>query len=67
MSQSKLQSLKETLNQSFLGIVIGLITMRIMLPLIEDLDKNSQTVIIVFVMFILSTVRGYLIRRFYNV
>lgn len=67
MSQSKLQSLKETLNQSFLGIVIGLITMRIMLPLIEDLDKNSQTIIIVFVMFILSTVRGYLIRRFYNV
>lgn len=64
--QTKLQSIKETLSQSLLGIIIGLIAMRIMLPLIDNLDKNIQAIIIVFVMFILSTLRGYLVRRYFN-
>lgn len=64
--QTKLQSIKETLSQSLLGIIIGLIAMRIMLHLIDNLDKNIQAIIIVFVMFILSTLRGYLVRRYFN-
>lgn len=64
--QTKLQSIKETLSQSLLGIIIGLIAMRIMLPLIDNLDKNIQAIIIVSVMFILSTLRGYFIRRYFN-
>lgn len=64
--QTKLQSIKETLSQSLLGIIIGLIAMRIMLPLIDNLDKNIQAIIIVSVMFILSTLRGYLVRRYFN-
>ena len=64
--QSKLESIKETFSQSILGIIIGLIAMRIMLEVLENLDKNTQSIVIVFVMFILSTGRGYIIRRYFN-
>lgn len=64
--QSKLESIKETFSQSILGIIIGLIAMRFMLELLENLDKNTQSAIIVFVMFVLSTSRGYIIRRYFN-
>ena len=64
--QTKLESIKETFSQSILGIIIGLIAMRFMLPLLENLDKNTQSVIIVFIMFLLSTSRGYIVRRFFN-
>jgi hypothetical protein len=33
--QTKLESIKETFSQSILGVVIGLIAMRIMLSLLE--------------------------------
>ena len=64
--QSKLESIKETFSQSILGIIIGLIAMRFMLPLLENLDKNTQSVLIVFIMFLLSTSRTYIIRRYFN-
>ena len=64
--QTKLESIKETFSQSILGIIIGLIAMRFMLPLLENLDKNTQSVVIVFVMFVLSTSRTYIIRRYFN-
>ena len=64
--QSKKESLKESFSQSFIGVIIGLIAMRIMLSLFEDLDKNLQSLIFVSVMFVLSTSRGYIIRRYFN-
>ena len=64
--QSKLESIKETFSQSILGIIIGLIAMRFMLDILENLDKNTQSIVIVFVMFVLSTSRGYIIRRYFN-
>jgi len=64
--QSKLDSIKEAFSQSFLGLFIGLVAMRIMLPLIDHLDKNSQTIIIVSVMFFLSSIRSYIMRRYFN-
>ena len=64
--QTKLESIKETFSQSILGVVIGLIAMRIMLSLLENIDKNTQSVVIVFVMFVLSTSRGYIVRRYFN-
>ena len=64
--QSKLESIKETFSQSILGIIIGLIAMRVMLDVLENIDKNTQSVVIVFVMFVLSTSRGYIIRRYFN-
>ena len=64
--QSKLESIKETFSQSILGIIIGLIAMRFMLDILENLDKKTQAVVIVFVMFVLSTSRGYIVRRYFN-
>ena len=64
--QTKLESIKETFSQSILGIIIGLITMRVMLDVLENIDKNTQSVVIVFVMFVLSTSRGYIVRRYFN-
>ena len=64
--QTKLESIKETFSQSILGIIIGLIAMRFMLPLLENLDKNTQSVVIVFIMFLLSTSRTYAVRRYFN-
>jgi len=64
--QSKARSLKETISQSLVGMMIGFIAMRFMLSNFESLDKNTQSVIIVLVMFILSTLRGYVIRRYFN-
>lgn len=64
--QSKLESIKETVSQSILGVIIGLIAMRVMLDVLENIDKNTQSVVIVFVMFVLSTSRGYIVRRYFN-
>ena len=64
--QSTLERLKESFSQSFIGIFIGLIAMRIMLPLVESLDKNTQSIVIVLVMFILSTSRSFIVRRYFN-
>ena len=64
--QTKLESIKETFSQSILGIIKGLIAMRFMLPLLENLDKNTQSVVIVFVMFVLTTSRTYIIRMYFH-
>ena len=64
--QTKLESIKEIFSQSILGIIIGLIAMRFMLDVLENIDKNTQSVVIVFVMFVLSTSRGYIVRRYFN-
>lgn len=64
--QTKKQSFIEANSQAIIGSIIGLIAIRILLPLVEHLDKNTQTIIIVFIMYILSSSRGYVIRRFFN-
>ena len=64
--QTKKQSFIEANSQAIIGSIIGLIAIRILLPLVEDLDKNTQTIIIVFIMYVLSSSRGYVIRRWFN-
>ena len=64
--QTKKESLIEANSQAIIGSIIGLIAIRILLPLIEHLDKNIQTIIIVFIMFILSTSRSFIVRRYFN-
>jgi hypothetical protein len=64
--QSKKDTHKEVLLGNVLGVFVGLITMRVMLPLIESLSVETRSNIIVGVMFCLSYTRGYVIRRFFN-
>ena len=64
--QSKKDTHKEVLLNNILGVLVGLIAMRMMLPLIEGLSFETRCIVIVGVMFCLSYTRGYVIRRFFN-
>ncbi len=64
--QSKKDTHKEVLLNNVLGVLVGLIAMRVMLPILEDFSADIQSIIIVGVMFCLSYTRGYMIRRFFN-
>ncbi len=64
--RSKRDTHNEALMNSVLGILIGIIVTRILLPLIEDLSHDLQSVIIAFTMFGFSYSRTYWIGRFYN-
>ena len=64
--QSKKDTHKEVLLNNVLGVLVGLIAMRTMLPLIEGLSFETRSIIIVGVMFCLSYTRGYMTRRFFN-
>lgn len=64
--QSKKDTHKGVLLNNVLGVLVGLIAMRMMLPLIEGLSFETRSIVIVGVMFCLSYTRGYVIRRFFN-
>jgi hypothetical protein len=64
--QSKKDTHKEVLLNNVLGVLVGLITMRLILPILEGFSADIQSIIIVGVMFCLSYTRGYMIRRFFN-
>lgn len=64
--QSKKDTHKEVLLNNVLGVLIGLIAIRVMIPLLEGINADIQSIIIVGVMFCLSYTRGYVIRRFFN-
>ncbi len=64
--QSKKDTHKEVFSGNVLGVLIGLIAMRVMLPLIDGLSVETRSNIIIGVMFCLSYTRGYVIRRFFN-
>ena len=64
--QSKKDTHKEVLLNNVLGVLVGLIAIRVMIPLLEGISADIQSIIIVGVMFCLSYARGYMIRRFFN-
>jgi uncharacterized protein YacL len=65
-----MQTKKQSAVESFVNIVIGLITsflIQLMLyPLLNIPVSFGQNIIITIVFFVASFFRGYLIRRFYN-
>lgn len=64
--RSKRDTHNEALINSVLGILIGLVVMRILLPLIKDLSPDLQSVVVVFTMLFFSYSRSHLVGRFYN-
>ena len=64
--QSKKDTHKEVLLNNVLGALVGLIAIRVMIPLLEGINADIQSIIIVGVIFCLSYTRGYMIRRFFN-
>ena len=64
--QSKKQSLIETLTSVFVGWLIGVILNLIVLPLFDYNITVTDSLLVSLIFTVVSVVRGYLIRRFFN-
>jgi membrane protein YdbS with pleckstrin-like domain len=64
------QTKKQSAIESFVNIIVGLITSFLIqlwiYPLLDIPVSFNQNLIITLVFFIASFIRGYLIRRFFN-
>lgn len=65
-----MQTKKQSAVESFVNIVIGLVTsfliQLVLYPMLNIPVTFGQNIIITLVFFVVSFIRGYLIRRFYN-
>lgn len=66
MKQSKKHSALESITNVVVGLVVSIITQMILYTILNIPVSFSQNLIITGVFFIISFVRGYLIRRFFN-
>lgn len=66
MKQSKKQSLKETVISTFIGLAVSLITQIVVFPLYGMKVSFNQNIQITIIFTIVSILRGYLVRRYFN-
>lgn len=66
MNQTKLHSIIESLTQTIIGLVTSIIVQVIIYPLMDIPVTFKQNLIITAVFFIVSIVRGYIVRRYFN-
>ena len=64
--QNKKQSLIESLTQTIIGLATSLLIQIFLYPMLNIPVTFSQNVIITLVFFVVSVIRGYLIRRLFN-
>ena len=64
--QTKKQSLIETLTSVFAGWLIGVILNLTVLPLFDYNITVVDSLLVSLIFTVISVVRGYLIRRFFN-
>jgi hypothetical protein len=64
--QSKKQSIIESVTNTVIGLVTSFIIQIIIYPLLNIPVSLNQNIIITFVFFASSVLRGYLIRRYFN-
>jgi len=64
--QSKKMSILEVTLSTILGLVTSFIIQLLIYPALNIDVKLNQNIIITFVFFIASILRGYLIRRIFN-
>jgi len=64
--QTKRQSAFESLVNIVVGLITSFLIQLVLYPLLNIPVSLNQNIIITIVFFIVSFVRGYLIRRFYN-
>ena len=67
MSQSKKQSVIESVTQTLIGLGTSIAVQLIIYPLIGIPVSFKQNIIVTAIFFTVSIVRGYLVRRFFNV
>ena len=64
--QTKRQSRIETLTSVFVGWLIGVILNMLVLPLFDYNITVTDSLLVSLIITVVSVVRGYLIRRFFN-
>jgi len=64
--QSKKNSIIESVTNTVIGLVTSFIIQIIIYPLLNIPVSLNQNIIITFVFFTVSVLRGYLIRRYFN-
>lgn len=66
MKQSKKHSALESVTNVIVGLLVSVATQMILYPILGIPVSFNQNLIITAVFFILSFVRGYVIRRIFN-
>lgn len=66
MNQTKLHSVIESLTQTIIGLVTSIIVQIIIYPLMGIPVSFKQNLVITAVFFIVSIIRGYIVRRYFN-
>lgn len=66
MKQSKKHSALESITNVVIGLITSIVTQMILYPILGIPVTFSQNLIITAVFFVISFVRGYVIRRFFN-
>jgi len=64
--QSKRHSIIESVTNTVIGLVTSFLIQVIIYPILNIPVSIGQNIIITFVFFIASVLRGYLIRRYFN-
>jgi len=66
MKQSKKHSAIESITNVVIGLITSFLIQLVLYPMLNIPVSFSQNIIITFVFFVASFIRGYLIRRFFN-
>jgi len=66
MKQSKKHSLIESITNTIVGLLTSFLIQIIIYPILNIPVTLSQNIIITFVFFFASIIRGYFIRRLFN-
>ena len=64
--QSKKNSLIESITQTIIGLFTSIILQMILYPLMGIPVTFKQNIIITIVFFIVSIIRGFIVRRYFN-
>jgi len=67
MSQSKKQSVIESVTQTLIGLITSIAVQLIIYPFMGIPVSFKQNLIITAIFFTVSIVRGYVVRRLFNV
>jgi hypothetical protein len=66
MAQTKKKSLIESITNTIVGLVTSFCIQIIIYPILDIEVSIGQNVLITFVFFVASIVRGYFVRRLFN-
>jgi len=65
-AQSKKQSIIESIAQTFIGLGTSIAVQLIIYPLMGIPVSLNQNIVITIVFFVVSLIRGYFVRRYFN-